>query len=61
MAFGVDQLEALAECVELINTGRATAGGAAAASDQRADQLPGQRADQLRQASAPTSSPALTT
>jgi predicted RNA-binding Zn ribbon-like protein len=43
MAFGVDQLEALAECVELINTGRATAGGAAGASDQRADDL----ADQL--------------
>ncbi len=28
MAFGVDQLEALAECVELINSGRRTSGGA---------------------------------
>lgn len=28
MAFGADQLEALAECVDLINTGRTTAAGA---------------------------------
>ena len=36
MTFGVDQLEALAECVELINTGRATSGRAAGAGDRLA-------------------------
>jgi predicted RNA-binding Zn ribbon-like protein len=42
MAFGVDQLEALAECVELINSGRRTSGSAggargAAGGEQLAD------------------------
>ncbi|SRR6266567_1250934 len=36
MAFGVDQLEALAECVELINLGRRTPGGAGGRDEQLA-------------------------
>ncbi len=40
MGFGVDQLEALAECVELINSGRATSGGAAGAGGS-AEELTG--------------------
>jgi len=36
MAFGVDQLEALAECVELINSGRRTSGGAGGRDEQLA-------------------------